>query len=667
QPQRTIDTDVNRTIAVEVLAPPEPIVDVPVPEVDVAGETTQPVLYISIGGVGTRILSYLSDLRAQQAKVIEQAVPVELMAIDTDRQELKDACSMKWKNPLSSNDIVCTSLRLPQEYRDRNQLNLEWLSHRWLYNIPRSLETRGYRPLGRLALLDHIDEALALVDRKLAALAAVEGSSADKSEPSVIRAMLLAGMGGGTGGGMAIDVANAVRSRIHKLGRQARIECVLVCTCVGNPSATPLSVANTYALLKELQVASAFGNCGPQGALKDVRPFESSDRPFDTIYCVRAKQQAEGSVDEGLRAIAEQLTVAATDGVRQPLTSCRQTTEKEPAGRDSFLLRTFGSSSLIGRERKRIERLAKQAALMIEQYWLSDVRPTEWKRLETEAGPAAPSADPAANSAPSGGDAAPVAAAGISRVLTEDLRHRFGERASTRFAYEAVSRIARQSALRGAYRSTLLSFQDPNKFVSAASEVLSSICVRIAAAPKDNDPLAAEDAAIVDKLLLNSHRILASCIDEIEQLPADKPLDAAKINRMVESECLAGVEQCIVRQSNGGKEALAASPQSEADEALDRAKVDLLQCGYNRHTLIVVPFRVKSNAKSSEAIDALTTARSTAAVVVAAVDEPVVYCEGSGISPTSFARGLERVYPGIAEAASRRYTRTDIDWSTWPA
>jgi hypothetical protein len=69
--------------------------------------------------------------------------------------------------------------------------------------------------------------------------------------------------------------------------------------------------------------------------------------------------------------------------------------------------------------------------------------------------------------------------------------------------------------------------------------------------------------------------------------------------------------------------------------------------------------------KLSEAIDALMKARPTAAIVTANIDEPVVFCEGSGVSPSSLARRLKRIYPGIAEAASRLFTRIDIDWSAW--
>ena len=48
----------------------------------------------------------------------------------------------------------------PQEYRSETPEILEWLSRRWLYNIPRSLKTEGIRPLGRLALVDHASEAV---------------------------------------------------------------------------------------------------------------------------------------------------------------------------------------------------------------------------------------------------------------------------------------------------------------------------------------------------------------------------------------------------------------------------------------------------------------------------------------------------------------------------
>jgi hypothetical protein len=49
-------------------------------------------------------------------------------------------------------------------------------------------------------------------------------------------------------------------------------------------------------------------------------------------------------------------------------------------------------------------------------------------------------------------------------------------------------------------------------------------------------------------------------------------------------------------------------------------------------------------------------------VAPAAVDDAIVVSEEAGISPRSLARGLERVFPGIADAARRLHTRIDVDW-----
>jgi hypothetical protein len=56
------------------------------------------------------------------------------------------------------------------------------------------------------------------------------------------------------------------------------------------------------------------------------------------------------------------------------------------------------------------------------------------------------------------------------------------------------------------------------------------------------------------------------------------------------------------------------------------------------------------------------SARPLAAVVAATVEDVQVVSEETGISPRSIAMGLERVYPGIAEAAGRLHTRIDVEW-----
>jgi serine/threonine protein kinase len=634
----------------------EDMVDVAAPDVASAVDAT-PTLYIAVGGVGIRILCRLRDLLARRASDSQPAAAVEMLAIDTDPAEIKDACSATWSNPLKSSETLYLPLRLPQDYRNEGQRNLDWLSHRWLYNIPRSLETRGYRPLGRLALVDHLDKALSLIDRKLELLAANHAADGDRQAPKDLHVVLLAGMGGGTGGGMAIDLANAARSRVHALGRQVQIQAVFVCTCMESVRTSPLSAANTYALLTELQFASEFGNQGSSDESHDATPLESPNRPFDLVYCLPIKHHADASVDDGFSSIAKQLSLASTEGVRQMLVRCRRTaTPRELAGSEPLLLRTFGTASLARLSWNRRDRLAAHLARTMTQHWLENACTSEWRRLDRASdGESCAKIPPPRNESVETAAVAP----GSSNIPSAGLRNRFGEHASTRFAYEVVSRICRQSSLCGAYRTALLSSKNPKHFMELASHALALLGKQATESPEPGDRLSEEDEIMIQKLAPCGNRVLTKLIDEIENMSADSPFDAAATNRIITTECIAAVDEALGQCAIG--ESVESNPANDAgvQQALDRANVDLLQCGYDRRTLIFAP----SDHIPSEAIEALTRARPTAASISADVEESIIVCEGSGISPTSFASGLEWVFPGIAEAASRLFTRIDTDWS----
>ncbi len=135
-------------------------------------------------------------------------------------------------------------------------------------------------------------------------------------------------------------------------------------------------------------------------------------------------------------------------------------------------------------------------------------------------------------------------------------------------------------------------------------------------------------------------------------------VESSQINQIVLTECTRIVEECYGAATSGELD-LTAVWQADVQEALRNSDVDLLQCGYERRTMIIVP----SNGESSETIDGLKRGRPTAAVIPVEVDESFVLCEGAGINASSLARRFERVYPGIAEAARRLFTRIDINWA----
>src|SRR5207245_2839966 len=147
-------------------------------------------------------------------------------------------------------------------------------------------------------------------------------------------------------------------------------------------------------------------------------------------------------------------------------------------------------------------------------------------------------------------------------------------------------------------------------------QAISSICERNTNSPVLGDLLSDEDKTIVNKLASSSNHVLTKLIDEIELMSANSPSEAAKADRIIKSECVAAVEEYLSRDATDTALGLKSVMQVDAQQMLDKADVDLLQCGYDRRTLMIVP----SRNESSEAIEALTKARPTAAVIPAEVE-----------------------------------------------
>jgi hypothetical protein len=327
---------------------PEEITDVPVPSVNPELNRAQPTLYIATGGVGIQTLCRLRTLIADEtASDAEDAV--DAIAFDTDRDELREACSNRWKSPLTLDDTLHLPLKLPQSYDNARDI-LGWVSRRWLYNIPRSLETRGYRPLGRVALVDHSRHVVELIRQKLSKLIDKSKAADASHEPldNTIRVVILTGTGGGTGAGMTLDIANAVRSVAGELNGRVEVHGIFVCTCFASKSSSPLVAANTYALLTEIAHATANGNQSAAGSGAQALPFESAERPFDFTHWLPAqdRNREENSTDT-LDTIARYLAFERRPETRGAVRTCRATpTPHEPQYARTLSMRKFGFATL---------------------------------------------------------------------------------------------------------------------------------------------------------------------------------------------------------------------------------------------------------------------------------------------------------------------------------
>jgi serine/threonine protein kinase len=637
---------------------PGETIDVAVPETNMALRDEQPTLYVALGGIGIQVLCRLRSLTASRAQSKCEDEAVETIALDTDRDELREACSSRWKSPLASDDTLHLPLRLPKSYDNSREI-LGWVSRRWLYNIPRSLETRGYRPLGRVALVDHSRRVLALVDQKLQRLAAAAGSadaSGDTRDPT-INVVVLAGMGGGTGAGMAIDVANAVRSLAATRGIKVEVQGFLVCTCFGSNNSSPLVAANTYSLLTELNHATALGNASTSGRPIKANSFESREAPFDCVYCVPARARTAGSQGaDALDTVAKYLALETMPDARAAIRSCRTSpTPREQSRGRSLLLRKLGYASLAERKRKLIHELATDLANAIKRRWLTKDDSADWERLVHNEQQAAsvPKLAPATDGKSNG----PPVVVPVNDASPLALRGRFKDQMSLEYTGDVLRQIQRQLDARDDRGRPLLLPRDAKLIADAARDAIASLAVSV----KHESGVGSRfvgSPILCPLIAAGSQRVLGQAIERFDLKQPDRFLRVDAIDELLHAECQALLEESLAQPD------LAAALTSliELDQAIARtiehATTDLFQSGCERRTLLVVP----KDQPPGPAAEKLLSTRPLAAVVPADVDDVLVVSEEAGISPRSLALGLEHAFPGIADAARRLHTRIDVEW-----
>jgi hypothetical protein len=273
-----------------------------------------------------------------------------MLLIDTDAKTIAGATRHDETDAMDASEAIAMPLRRPQDYRSRSSKLLEWLSRRWLYNIPRSLRTEGLRPLGRLALVDHAGQLIEELQKALGAITARD-TLTDAStctgldiRTEVPRVFVVSSIAGGTGSGMVIDVGYAVRRVLRDLGLSDEAVCgVLAYATNRNPHESDLAAANAYACLSELQ---HYGCCSPYPGdpgcgLPDC---PGNTPPFgDTYLAHLGTDLTEERFDAAVDALAEYLYLDTATSGGPFFDACRRAEDgrgEEPPS--EIELRTFG-------------------------------------------------------------------------------------------------------------------------------------------------------------------------------------------------------------------------------------------------------------------------------------------------------------------------------------
>ncbi len=272
--------------------PAEDVQDLPPLEMLPGAWRPRPCLVVGLGGTAGIVLNRLRQCWSDRFGDLAAMPALQMRLIDSDRHSLAQATEADSAGALASAETIAMPLRAAEEYQATSDKYLRWLRRRWLWRIPRSHWTEGLRPLGRLALVDHGPELIRQIKAAISTMISDEAVAAfgQKLGQEVLPApqvILVASISGGTGGGMLLDAAYAVRKVLADLAlADARLTGVLMHSTGRDPHGKLLARANACACLRELQTFGR-GVGYPGDDDFGLPAFAAEVPPFDTTRVVQ--------------------------------------------------------------------------------------------------------------------------------------------------------------------------------------------------------------------------------------------------------------------------------------------------------------------------------------------------------------------------------------------
>jgi hypothetical protein len=331
----------------EFSGPAESCQDLPPAETDPAAWRLRPCLVLGLGGTAGMVLNSLRLRWSNRFGDLAAVPSLQMLLVDNDRRCLAEAMRGQSSRALKLSETIATPLRTPEAYYDGSETYLKWLRRRWLSLIPRSLHTEGLRPLGRLALADHVPELVGRLktaistmvsDDAIAASSQRMGQEIPSSAPQIV---LIASITGGTGSGMLLDAAYAVRKVLDDLFiSDASLTGVLLHWTGSDTNGKMLARANACCCLRELGTfGRGLGYLGdPDIGLPD---FDADTPPFDITRVVHLGDElGQEELGRATESVSQFLDLATATAAGAFFASSREPQTAE------MTVRTFGLSRI---------------------------------------------------------------------------------------------------------------------------------------------------------------------------------------------------------------------------------------------------------------------------------------------------------------------------------
>ena len=316
------------------------------PELDSVESAFQPTIIIGVGQSGGQVLQSIKQRLVTRYDSTNHLPSIEMLCIDTDRESLAKMSLSRDSDKMSTSETLMIPLRKSEKYRSQEKLDLSWISRRWIYNVPKSLQTEGLRPLGRLAFADHFDSICTRISEKVASVikaeniaSTVEAIGLNPPKNVKPRVFIVTSGNGGLGSGMTLDLAYTVRLMLAENGVvDSNLIGIIMHNCDGVRE-KGLMNANMFAFLTELRHYTDHGYPGdPRLGI----PEFNEDLPFDHSYFVSNSDKRDSNNKKRFNtdSIAEYICLNSTSKCSDFFEACRKIDEDS----EELYLRTFGLS-----------------------------------------------------------------------------------------------------------------------------------------------------------------------------------------------------------------------------------------------------------------------------------------------------------------------------------
>ena len=256
-----------------------------------------PALVVGVGRHGRLVLQRFRRMLCAEFGSLDAVPHIRFLFIDTDADEIANATNADVEGALAAEETIYARLNRPGYYLQREGLPPveQWMPQGFLYKLSKDPKNSGgIRAYGRLALLDHYrtisgkirSEIRDFATEHSTAIAEVQtGRGMRTNRP---RAYLIASTTGGTGGGMAIDLAYILKNEFRQCGYfKSTVHGVLLIPPADKTKPKGTALANAYAVLGELNHVNGEGFVYHTKFDTSEHPISDGDGPFARCFAVQ--------------------------------------------------------------------------------------------------------------------------------------------------------------------------------------------------------------------------------------------------------------------------------------------------------------------------------------------------------------------------------------------